>query len=58
MSQISAGDTVTLKSGGPAMTVTKITKDGEVVCVWFPTTTEGPKTHIFLPSSLQPIKLD
>lgn len=36
MEQLKVGDTVVLKSGGPVMTVAKITRN-KVLCGWFKT---------------------
>ena len=35
MSEFKAGEVVELKSGGPLMTVERVTEDGYVNCVWF-----------------------
>ena len=35
MASFKAGDIVQLKSGGPAMTVSKVGADGDVWCNWF-----------------------
>ena len=32
---VQAGDVVKLKSGGPSMTVMRITEQGKAVCQWF-----------------------
>ena len=33
--EVKVGDVVTLKSGGPVMTVTDIQDDGQAQCQWF-----------------------
>ncbi|BDU19971.1 DUF2158 domain-containing protein [Dyella sp. GSA-30] len=35
MSEFKIGDTVQLKSGGPAMTVSELQEGGRVFCEWF-----------------------
>jgi len=46
------GDTVELKSGGPAMTVNSITEEtGEIYCQWF--AGDEVKDGYFPPDSLQ-----
>lgn len=35
MSDFQKGQTVRLKSGGPLMTVEKISSDGLIRCIWF-----------------------
>lgn len=35
MSEFKVGDVVKLKSSGPKMTVTNISSDNEVSCIWF-----------------------
>jgi uncharacterized protein YodC (DUF2158 family) len=49
MKKIEIGDIVTLKSGGPAMTVDR-ERDGGFECCWFDGT--KCKRHLFLPSTL------
>ena len=69
MSDIKVGDVVTLKSGGPNMTVRKIigssqsnadklaslrgAKDGDVECQWFDET--DLKSNAFPPESLETV---
>lgn len=70
MSDIKVGDVVTLKSGGPNMTVQRIIDDsrsqantlasmrggevGDVVCQWFDET--DLKSNTFPPESLETVK--
>src|SRR5687768_738609 len=35
MEEFGVGDVVTMKSGGPSMTVVSVAEDGGVVCQWF-----------------------
>ncbi len=51
-----AGDQVELKSGGPTMTVDRLSTDSEhVTCNWF--TGKKIEEHIFNQDSLKPAKL-
>ena len=52
--EFQVGDTVALKSGGPAMTVAETSRDGHVWCQWF----GGRKLERgrFPVASLQPAK--
>lgn len=46
------GDVVTLKSGGPKMTVSEI-NGNEVTCTWFDAATTELKTHVFKARTLE-----
>ncbi len=48
--KLSVGDTVTLKSGGPLMTIDKLDGD-RATCIWF--VKDQPKTNEFAMASLQ-----
>ncbi|WP_313078331.1 YodC family protein [Agrobacterium pusense] len=55
---LKAGDTVRLKSGGPAMTVKRVADNGNVVCEWF-NRNDGNfehKWHEFVQTSLETIE--
>lgn len=57
MPEFKPGDRVTVRSGGPIMTVAKIVNDGLVRCVWFPGGPHGPgtdpKSHAFEAEALE-----
>lgn len=51
MNDFNIGDVVELKSGGPSMTVSELSKDGKMVnCMWFSENT--PKKHMFTNETL------
>ena len=52
MSEFKKGDVVQLKSGGPAMTVSKERRAGELFCEWFDAT-EKYQSQDFEPDSLK-----
>lgn len=45
------GDIVRLNSGGPWMTVTSVSREGQVYCVWFPSDDASKRDH-FPPQAL------
>jgi uncharacterized protein YodC (DUF2158 family) len=52
MGAFKGGDVVQLKSGGPAMTVSKERRAGELVCEWFDVTGKY-QSQDFEPDSLK-----
>jgi uncharacterized protein YodC (DUF2158 family) len=50
MSKFKVGDVVILRSGGPAMTVTKVTSDA-IVCEWFDNKQSAQIKH-FVPDAI------
>lgn len=46
------GDEVYLKSGGPVMTVSRVTNDGYVECVWYSETLAHYSNNLFEPEML------
>ncbi|MBT9288953.1 YodC family protein [Prosthecodimorpha staleyi] len=53
----SPGDVVSLRSGGPAMTVTKVTAT-EITCLWFAETDQTLRTGTVPPIALALIESD
>ena len=49
--QLKIGDVVSLKSGGPNMTITYITEGGDLECSWF--TKDGRDKDTFRADALQ-----
>lgn len=43
------GDRVTLKSGGPNMTVTSVGQNGTVQCTWFPKMDSDTPSQSYFP---------
>jgi uncharacterized protein YodC (DUF2158 family) len=52
--QFKLGDVVRLKSGGPDMTVSEVTKDGYVVAMWYVEQVADYHTGDFEPEMLEP----
>ena len=51
MDQWKVGDVVRLKSGGPVMTVHRVTSEGTCECTWF--VNDEPKYETFVPETLR-----
>lgn len=51
--QFNLGDVVMLKSGGPNMTVSMVTDDGYITCVWYAHWHNPPLAYDFEPEMLE-----